>query len=227
MPEFLHVLESGASESAYNMALDEALLLNVSRIGSAILRFYGWAEPAATFGYFQKISDVESLTPLRPLIRRPTGGGIVPHDHDWTYSVAISPDSAWYGLRAIESYRRIHEWIRAAFNAMGIETALAPEALLTGPGQCFAGYERFDLLFGGRKVAGAAQRRTKSGLLIQGSVHSPRPDLNRLQWHQAMLLSAQRQSFQSSKWNLDSATSSMAAELRDKKYSKIDYNRKR
>ena len=82
------------------MALDEALLESMPRLGRPVLRFYGWTEPAATFGYFQKYADVERATHLRPLIRRPTGGGIVPHNADWTYSLAFPPGHEWHSLKA-------------------------------------------------------------------------------------------------------------------------------
>src|ERR1700676_2326901 len=97
------LLNSGRCDAAFNMALDEALLEAMPRLQRPVLRFYGWTEPAATFGYFQKYSDVESNTPLRPLIRRPTGGGIVPHDADWTYSAVFPPGHEWHSLRAGES----------------------------------------------------------------------------------------------------------------------------
>ena len=117
---------SGPCPAAFNMALDEALLESVSRLGRPVLRFYGWTEPAATFGYFQKYADVERATLLRPLIRRPTGGGIVPHDADWTYSVAFPPGHEWHSLKAEESYRRVHEWIQSAFAKLDVTTELAP-----------------------------------------------------------------------------------------------------
>src|SRR5271170_3410674 len=144
------LLQSGPCPAAFNMALDEALLEAVSRLGKPVLRFYGWMEPAATFGYFQKISEVERATLLRPLIRRPTGGGIVPHDADWTYSFVVPPDHEWYSFKAIESYRRIHEWIQSAFAKLKIETELAKaesgkrKAEISGA--CFVGHEKFDLL---------------------------------------------------------------------------------
>ena len=179
------------------MALDEALLESVSRLGRPVLRFYGWTEPAATFGYFQKYAGVECATLLRPLIRRPTGGGIVPHDADWTYSLAFPPGHEWHSLKAVESYRRVHEWIQSAFAKLNVATELTPcskkspetlrrsrreeahfekseicQSLLTSAptGQCFTGHEQFDVLWHGRKIAGAAQRRNRLGLLIQGSV---------------------------------------------------------
>ena len=131
------LLDSGKCPAAFNMALDEALLDSVSRLGKPVLRFYGWTEPAATFGYFQKFSDVERATQLRPLIRRPTGGGIVPHDADWTYSAVFPPGHEWHLLKAEASYRRIHEWIHSAFAVLKVKTELAPNCKKWQPGQCF------------------------------------------------------------------------------------------
>ena len=166
-------LNSGKGDAAFNMALDEALLESSSWLGKPVLRFYGWTEPAATFGYFQKFSEVAATTKLRPLIRRPTGGGIVPHDADWTYSAVFPAGHEWHSLQAEESYRRIHDWLRRAFTELKIETELAPGCKKTLPGQCFVGHEKSDLLWHKKKIAGAAQRRNKLGLLIQGSVQSP------------------------------------------------------
>ncbi|HEY6227487.1 MAG TPA: octanoyltransferase, partial [Verrucomicrobiae bacterium] len=104
-------VDTGKGESAWNMALDEVLLNSISAIGRPVLRFYGWTDTAATFGYFQKYADIAAWTPLRPLIRRPTGGGLVPHDADWTYSVIIPPSHPWYELRAAESYLHLHRWV--------------------------------------------------------------------------------------------------------------------
>lgn len=178
-------LNSGKCNAAFNMALDEALLENAARFGKPALRFYGWTEPAASFGYFQKYAEVKRATPLRPLVRRPTGGGIVPHDRDWTYSFVVPPNHEWHLLKAEESYRRVHEWIQAAFAQLKVVLELAPACKKSAPGECFVGHVKFDLLWNGRKIAGAAQRRNKLGLLVQGSVQPLLP-LNRTAWQQAM-----------------------------------------
>ena len=180
------LLNSGPCLAAFNMALDEALLEAVSQLGRPVLRFYGWTEPAATFGYFQKFAEIARATPLRPLIRRPTGGGLVPHDADWTYSLAFPVGREWHALSATESYRRVHEMIRAAFATLNIATELAPCCKKSTPGQCFVGHEKYDLLWRGKKIAGAAQRRNKSGLLIQGSVQPPPVAVARADWERAM-----------------------------------------
>jgi len=179
-------LNSGKCEPAFNMALDEALLENAASIAAPVLRFYGWTEPAATFGYFQKYSEVAATTKLRPLIRRPTGGGIVPHDADWTYSFVVPPGHKWHLLKAEESYRRIHDWLRLAFAELVIETELAPCCKKTLPGQCFIGFEKFDLLWRSKKISGAAQRRNKLGLLIQGSVQPEPVPVRRENFEMAM-----------------------------------------
>jgi len=222
------LLQSGRGESAWNMALDEALLEGMPRLGRPVLRFYGWTEPAASFGYFQAYAEVAALTSLRPLVRRPTAGGIVPHDADWTYSIAFPVPHEWYSLRAIESYRRLHTWLQNAFGRLGIETHLAPEALRSGPGQCFAGHEQFDLLWRGRKLAGAAQRRRLDGLLIQGSVQPSGLGLNRADWEKAMTESARAEyGADWTRFELDLPTESRARELAAQKYSREAYSRKK
>ena len=215
------------------MALDEALLETASRIGAPVLRFYGWTEPAATFGYFQKYAEVEQATRLRPLIRRPTAGGIVPHDADWTYSLVFPPDHEWYALRAEASYRRVHEWIRQAFARLNVPTELAPapRARIHGPAAakgCFVGYEKFDLLWRGRKIAGAAQRRNRLGLLIQGSVQPPPVAGRRADWEQAMQSAASTGNrIAWSDFRPDAELRARAEALARQKYSNREFSTKR
>jgi lipoate-protein ligase A len=259
------LLDSGPCPPAVNMALDEALLEAVSGLQQPVLRFYGWTEPAATFGYFQKYAEVERATRLRPLLRRPTGGGIVPHDADWTYSLAFPPGHEWHSLRAEESYRRVHEWIQSAFSKLDVTTELAPgrnksvpgfrgsrreeapssnaecgvrsaessQSLLTSAatsvltGQCFIGHEKSDLLWNGRKIAGAAQRRNKLGLLIQGSVQPP-ISLDRAAWQMAMVEAGHdEQGMQWSDFKPDEVLRERAESLVRQKYKKREFTTKR
>jgi lipoate-protein ligase A len=223
-----YLLQSGAGDHAFNMALDEALLQAVPRLGQPVLRFYSWTEPAASFGYFQRYAEIEQLTPLRPLVRRPTGGGLVPHDADWTYSLAFPPANEWYSLSATDSYSRVHEWIRAAFATLNLATALAPACSKALPGQCFQGHEMFDVLWRGQKIAGAAQRRTRDGLLIQGSVQPRRLAQAREDWQQAMCnVACTGQGAQWVEFEPDAALAERAQALARQKYSQASYNRKR
>lgn len=221
-------LNSGPGPAAHNMAVDEALLESVAFAGQPILRFYGWTETAATFGYSQRFDEIAQATQLRPLVRRMTGGGLVPHDADWTYAFVVPPGHEWYELRAIASYRRIHEWIHRAFAAMNVVTEIASCCRKGIPGQCFAGWEQYDLLWQGKKIAGAAQRRNKQGLLIQGSVQPPSIRLQRTAWTQAMIGTARCDgeiSWES--YPMSPAREQRMAALVDEKYGSRDYTEKR
>lgn len=178
-------MRSGAAGAAENMAIDEALLVSARSRGYPVLRFYSWRSDAASFGYFQRYAEIERATSLRPLIRRPTGGGLVPHDRDWTYSIVVPPTHGWFALRAEESYCRVHRWVVGALDRLGVKATLA-SGELDGQGRCFAGFEKNDVLFDGGKIAGAAQRRKKEGLLIQGSVQYGE-SWDRGAWENAML----------------------------------------
>ena len=205
------------------MAVDEALLEAAAGRREPMLRFYSWAEPAATFGYFQKYKDVERMTALRPLVRRPTGGGLVPHACDWTYSLVFPPGTVWYGLKAVESYQRVHAWIAKAFAEAGLSTHLAPRRASPSNGQCFIGAEQFDVVWKDRKIAGAAQRRTKQGLLIQGSIQPP-PGIVRSDWEKAFLKVA------TVTWEalmLDPDLVARVQDIAETKYSRPAYNQRR
>ena len=152
----------------------------------------------------------------------------MPHDRDWTYSLIFPPGHRWHTLRASESYQRVHEWLHAAFSALGEMTELAPGRQQEIPGRCFVGAERFDLLWEGRKIAGAAQRRNRDGLLIQGSVQPPSVLKERSDWEEAMR--AGFPDLGSVRWidlELDEKLSRRVGELARDKYSQIAYNQRR
>jgi lipoate-protein ligase A len=222
------LLESGTGEPSWNMALDEALLLTALQRQSPLLRLYGWTLPAATFGYSQHYQDVAARTQLRPIIRRPTGGGIVPHAQDQTYSIVIPPDQPWHQLRARESYRRTHSWIADALRLIGLNPNLAPEKHTPIPGLCFAGAEQDDILCAGQKIAGAAQRRNRSGLLIQGSIQSHLTPQQARQLPLALQTAAQQ--MWPCSWKPaapEPHTLNLAQKLQQEKYASPAYNQSR
>ena len=156
--------------AAMNMAIDEALL---DHSAWPTLRFYGWRRPSLSFGYFGKFADVANEGTAREIVRRWTGGGSVLHGEDLTYSLvtpATDPASS-QGPQVI--YAALHHAIRMALLAEGQETELANAAAPKISEACFANPVRNDLLLAGRKIAGAAQRRTRGGFLHQGSIQLP------------------------------------------------------
>lgn len=221
------LLNHAAQPPAENMAWDQALLESAPQLGRPVLRFYGWAAPAATFGYTQRIAEVERMTSLRPLIRRPTGGGLVPHDADWTYSVVVPAGDPWYALKATASYQRVHEWVRVAFAQLALTTELSASSRVGARGQCFVGADQFDVLLGGRKIAGAAQRRTRTGLLIQGSIQPP-AGAERSRFATAMVeVGSRTWGIRWEKFESNKALSARVRQLAREKYSQDEFNRRR
>ena len=153
--------------AATNMAIDEALLEAVT-IPS--IRFYRWNSPALSFGYFGKFSDVAEYATERDLVRRWTGGGIVFHGDDLTYSIVIPASDPIFGESSMLIYEKIHRALCNALIATGQRAVVAGVSNASYNGQCFANPVRADVMMNGRKVAGAAHRRTRAGLLHQGSI---------------------------------------------------------
>jgi lipoate-protein ligase A len=158
--------------AAVNMAIDEALL---EQAIVPSIRFYRWDHPALSFGYFGKFADVAGYQ--RDSVRRWTGGGIVLHGNDLTYSLVIPASDSAFEQSSISIYENVHRALRDTLSKSG-QYAVVATVADRGPGvsdagysgQCFANPVRADVLLSGRKIAGAAQRRTRRGLLQQGSI---------------------------------------------------------
>lgn len=158
------------------MAVDEALL----RLGKGPwIRFYNWDGTVVSFGYFQSLSEVTQRFPDLPMVRRWTGGGAVKHGDDLTFSIVTPSDHPLFRMRPMASYRAIHEAVREALGLPGICFYEGGNQGLGGI--CFEKPAPNDLLYQGHKICGGAQRRSKSGLLHQGSIYLPAEDENFLE----------------------------------------------
>ena len=155
------------------MAIDE-VLLNSGR--SAILRFYRWNKPTISFGYFVTIAEAGAAAGDRVMVRRWTGGGIVPHGEDLTYSIMVGSNDDTFSLPSKMVYQRVHAALSSALRDIGIPTVLTEVNEPKLSEACFANPVVSDVIENGRKIAGAAQRKTRSGLLHQGSIQ--RENLN-------------------------------------------------
>jgi lipoate-protein ligase A len=161
--------------AAMNMAIDEAVLETAV---VPTIRFYRWGSPALSFGYFGKFSDVAIYAAERDLVRRWTGGGIVFHGDDLTYSIVIPASDPAFSESATLIYEKVHRALAEALCGIGRRTELVGSARCADwtpqPGvpthNCFANPVRADVMMDGQKIAGAAQRRTQRGLLQQGSI---------------------------------------------------------
>jgi len=161
----------GTSSAFENMAIDESLLRQARM---PVLRIYGWEEACVSIGYFQKTSVVP---PSTPFVRRYTGGGLVEHGRDLTYTLVLPPDHPLNLAGTLPSYRSIHTAVSAALRAAGVDCQLATAQPEKDHASCFLKPVPADVLDpkGGKKLAGAAQRRTRQGCLHQGSILLPGP----------------------------------------------------
>jgi lipoate-protein ligase A len=158
------LLDSESSASA-NMAIDESLLRHAQ---APVLRIYGWEQPCVSIGYFQKASVVAAGTSF---VRRYTGGGLVEHGRDLTYTLVLPADHPLTAAGTLPSYRAIHEAVASTLRAAGVDCQLATAQPRTDHASCFLKPVPADVLDSkGAKLAGAAQRRTKQGCLHQGSI---------------------------------------------------------
>jgi len=148
------------------MACDEALL-QVAEL--PVLRIFRWAAPWVSFGCFGSWREANAARPDLPACRRWTGGGVVVHENDFTFALVAPRSEAWSRLRPDESYRVLHFAAAEALRAAGIDASVF-EGRPDSSAECFAGPTRFDVMRGGTKIAGGAQRRTKRGLIHQGSI---------------------------------------------------------
>ena len=161
--------------ASMNMAIDEALLENAA---VPSIRFYRWHSPALSFGYFGRLSDVAGHVSARDLVRRWTGGGIVLHGDDLTYSIMIPASDAAFGESSVSMYGKIHHTLCRVLIGKGLGAELVGSARGADrtpqrgvpSDNCFANPVRADVMINGRKIAGAAQRRMHRGLLHQGSI---------------------------------------------------------
>ncbi len=217
-PEFVEIVDAEPRGAALNMALDEAL---AELATEPILRFYRWSRPAVSFGCFGRIADLEALKSDREIVRRWTGGGIVLHGADITYSVLAPASSAFFRETPLASYRLIHEVVAEALRRSGVESDLAPAAQAKMSEACFENPTRFDVLAAGRKAAGAAQRRTRRGLLHQGSIQVA-ADALRVRVELAALLGLRRETR-----GFTSAEMATAQRLVAEKYGSEEWLRRR
>src|SRR2546423_7058888 len=198
-----------ARSAALNMAVDEALLVEAT---VPILRFYQWRRPSISFGYFGRYAEVALEAGDREIIRRWTGGGTVPHGQDFTYSVVIPSSHPFFQQSSIEIYSAVHDAIREALKANGVAASLANDAAPKISDACFANAVPADVMSSGRKIAGAAHRRSRTGLLHQGSIQrSDLPDRFRADLAEILCPRFERMA-------LSAEVTGRAAELAETKY---------
>ncbi len=171
MTECWLLRREGAHDPFFNMAMDEVLLEHAPLLGGPLIRIYRWDRPALSIGGSQAYPEEEAKH--YTIVRRPTGGGNVFHDCDLTYTAVIPPGHPLTDLNRMDSYRVFHEAMLPMLANFGVAAELKSDEtpnVNRATMKCFVSPSRFDVVADATKFAGAAQRRTRNGILHQGSV---------------------------------------------------------
>ena len=174
-----------SGEPYFNMAMDEWIFGKIvagNWKDKVVFRLYSWSEPAITIGYNQKADssvDWGLIDPGIAVIRRITGGRAIYHEpNEFTFSlateVALFPESnrslsqantliSRCIIEALEQIGIKADWARFSDMDSGRRSAAFSRA-------CFNSVTKFEILAGGVKIAGGAQRRIGGCLIHQGSI---------------------------------------------------------
>ncbi len=170
-----------------NMAIDEALTRKCidSEDRPAVIRFYTWKESSCSIGYFQKMKDVLKAPSDKrvPIVRRPTGGGIVCHGNDITFSIVKKRIPSNRQENITSFYKLIGESLLRGLERLGFTgTFYLPENESHRSAQerkplnnfhsqqsfCSVTPAKYDIMIAGSKVAGYAARKSQGTVLCQG-----------------------------------------------------------
>lgn len=180
-PPRWRLLDTGPADGFTNMAVDEAILeVYAAEASPSTLRFYTWSPPALSLGYGQPIDSNIDLAHCQTLgidvVRRPTGGLAVLHDHEVTYSVVIRADDPRAATGVLASYLTISQALIRGLSYLGISAELLPLRRGNLPPSesaspvCFAMSSSYEVAVRGRKIIGSAQRRAHGVIMQHGSI---------------------------------------------------------
>jgi lipoate-protein ligase A len=175
------LIDTGPLDGPANMAVDEALLACFDPERSRpVLRLYGWEPPAFSLGRFQVAEEVLDLERCAaagiPVVRRVTGGGAIYHAEELTYAVVCAPQHIPHATTVKDSFRVLTRFLLRFYGGLGLEPCYAADYFPAGTrlGErtpfCFAGKESCDIMIGGKKIGGNAQRRLRNVVFQHGSI---------------------------------------------------------
>jgi len=169
------LLNMGKNNAAMNMAIDEAILRAQKEQPNPTLRFYNWTQPAFSFGYFQNIAEEVDIDACHAdgieLVKRMTGGGIVVHGWELTYTLILPRGAGEMNISY--AYHSIGQSLVKAFQQLGIPAQCY--ATCTEPSQivqniCLTNPADYDVMCDGKKLAGVSVRRNRNGMMFQGYI---------------------------------------------------------
>ena len=173
-----YLLLDDARPAPYNMAKDELCLRRAANGGNVFVRIYTWERPTLSIGRNQAVAREINLRGCLAegveVVRRMTGGKAVLHGEDLTYSVAGPRDQPPFQGGIMAVYRSLAEVLCRFFSGLGLGPTIQPysgrERAELASSVCFSTPSAHEILVGGKKLAGSAQRLLPEGFLQHGSI---------------------------------------------------------
>lgn len=170
------LIDANPASGSWNMSVDEYLFQALDAERTTYLRFYAWKRPTVSLGYSQSVAKVVDVDYCREngidIVRRVTGGKLVLHHDEVTYSVCSSDDFL-FTSNLSGSYKLISEALVRGLEMMGLQAALAdatPESYSRSQVPCFTYPAKDEVEIDGQKIIGSAQKRIGKTFLQHGSI---------------------------------------------------------
>ena len=167
----IRLLISDKEDARTNMAVDNALVNIYQEGDSPILRLYSWKK-SFTIGVSQKFQNFNHLMQGNNFAKRITGGGVLYHGCDISYSLII-PKAYVKNYSVKDTYEKICEFLLEFYNSIGLEASYAKDISnidLIKSDYCQIGFEAYDIIINNFKIGGNAQKRTKDLVFQHGSI---------------------------------------------------------
>lgn len=173
------LIRSEASSAAHNMNFDEKIFNRYLEDRIGVLRIYRWEKPSFTYGFSQNPGNEINLDKCASdgiqIAKRMTGGGILFHNDEITYSFVCGKDDVGEPKCVFVAYRDICKFLMCFYASLGVAAEFALEAKnfqerSAAHQLCSASYEKYDIVIGGRKIGGNAQKRKRQVIFQHGSI---------------------------------------------------------
>ena len=173
------LIRSQPADAIYNMALDEKIFDRYMEDGIPVFRVYGWKSASFTYGISQKPENEIYIKRCArdgiQIAKRMTGGGVLLHHNEITYSLVCSKDDIKEPDDVFVSYRRICAFLTSFYRSLGLNPSFALEAAdfknRCAPHElCGASREKYDIIINCRKIGGNAQKRKRRAVFQHGSI---------------------------------------------------------
>jgi len=173
------LIRSRSADAISNMALDERMFHRYMEDGIPAFRVYGWRSPSFTYGVSQKPENEVDMKRCAldgvQIVKRMTGGGVLFHHNEITYSLVCSKEDIKEPPGVFVSYRRICAFLISFYRSLGLDASFALEAEdfknRAAPHElCSASREKYDIVINSKKIGGNAQKRKARAVFQHGSI---------------------------------------------------------